>query len=318
MPPTTPKAAPPLLLLLLLLFAHAAGAQNSNNNNNNNNNNTDLIFPPPSSKDAALAEKLLLFIPGAHVATEYSTGPLEAIQEAANLRLWVVAPSIPGDMCINYCTSPEDCGGLEDLAAAAVAKAVAAGFGGSPTADGFVAGHSLGSECASSLAIASASAAAAAEPYAAAVLMGGFAPSSDVGAFPLPVLTLNAELDGGTARPGYVSLSLRSSDAWAVGQSQPLGGAWQLANGPVAILPGLDHSSFCPGYSVPGDVFPPEVSEATSDPLIGAATAAFLHLNTDQPGSVASDALAALQASVQWTRDLLAPLLAAVALEEVS
>ena len=69
---------------------------------------------------------------------------------------------------------------------------------------------------------------------------------------------------------------------------------------------------------MPGDVFPPEVSEATSDPLIGAATAAFLHLNTDQPGSVASDALAALQASVQWTRDLLAPLLAAVALEEVS
>ena len=165
----------------------------------------------------------------------------------------------------------------------ALAQAVAAGFGGSLTDDVVVAGHSLGSQCAANLALASVQAGA---PYAAAVVMGGYVPGSDVAAFPLPVLSLNAELDGGYARPGFISLSLRSSDAWTSEQAQPLDGQWQLSRGPVVILPGLDHSSFCPGYSVPGDVFPAEATEEASDGLIGANVAAFLHLQTDQPTSV--------------------------------
>ena len=175
----------------------------------NNTNNTDLIFSPPASKGAALPEKLLLFIQGAHVATGYYASPLRAIQEAANLRLWAVAPAVPDpEVCIDYCPSPEACDGLQGLVSSALAQAVAAGFGGSLTDDVVVAGHSLGSQCAANLALASVQAGA---PYAAAVVMGGYVPGSNVAAFPLPVLSLNAELDGGYARPGFISLSLRSS-----------------------------------------------------------------------------------------------------------
>lgn len=50
-----------------------------------------------------------------------------------------------------------------------------------------------------------------------------------------------------------------SSDNWAIPHGG-LGGHNQIMNKPVAIIPGIDHSDFCPGFQVPGDVYPSDVT----------------------------------------------------------
>jgi len=54
-----------------------------------------------------------------------------------------------------------------------------------------------------------------------------------------------------------------------------------LTNCPIIIIPGIDHSSFCPGTIVPGDVYPADVSQTDGLSLIGDTIAAFLTLHTD-------------------------------------
>jgi len=54
--------------------------------------NQDLIFPPMEGKDK-LDLKMMIFIPGGKVSTEYYIDTVKAIQEASNLNLWVVVPS---------------------------------------------------------------------------------------------------------------------------------------------------------------------------------------------------------------------------------
>merc|ERR1719199_328212 len=79
---------------------------------------------------------------------------------------------------------------------------------------------------------------------------------------------------------------------------------WQMTNKPVVILPRLDHSSFCPGFQVPGDAFQAEAMAAISETV-----AAFLALHTDPSPATKEGAMAPLaEAKLAWTRDLLAPL----------
>ena len=80
----------------LLSFA-AAGADNSN-----------LVIPPLESK-AALPEKMLVLIPGANVATSYYSDTAAAIQEATDLKLWVVVPEIADKLCISVCPTSGSC-----------------------------------------------------------------------------------------------------------------------------------------------------------------------------------------------------------------
>ena len=47
----------------------------------------------------------------------------------------------------------------------------------------------------------------------------------------------------------------------------------------MVVLPGVDHSDFCPGFAVPGDL-PSEVPQAAASAMIGEAIAAFLSLHT--------------------------------------
>jgi len=80
-----------------------------------------------------------------------------------------------------------------------------------------------------------------------------------------------------------------------------------LKEKPVIVLPGLNHSDFCPGFDVPGDLMA-EVDQATATQTIGLVVAAFLHLVTPSTSaSLTKDALALMKAKVAWTRDLLAP-----------
>lgn len=265
--------------------------------------NVDVVLPPPASKPASLQEALLILVPGGKVPASYYTDTVEAIQNASNLRLWAVVPSIPSMLCIKSCAISQLCT-LRSTISKTLDAARAMGYTGQEYGPNvFVAGHSLGGICADTLVRKYAGSSTA---YAALMSFGSYVEKQDVGGYKTPVFTLSGEIDGGGARPGMTYKSLVSADAAATAKGEPLDGPWALSTKPVAILPGLDHSSFCPGFQVPGDVWPAEVSFAEGSGMIGNVVGAFLALQTKsaQPQKVLDGALATLKKAVQWTREI--------------
>jgi hypothetical protein len=86
---------------------------------------------------------------------------------------------------------------------------------------------------------------------------------------------------------------------------------------PVIILPGMDHSDFCPGFQVPGDVFPSDITNKDdSNALIGKYSSAFIHFHSDQDDEKKDQALVDLRDQSEWTRiKLLKPMIDAISLE---
>ena len=78
--------------------------------------------------------------------------------------------------------------------------------------------------------------------------------------YPTPLLTVGAELDGGLGRPAMIGVRLKGSDGAAANHSAGNSTVFQLTKKPVVILPGLDHSSFCPGFQVATNAPPPSSS----------------------------------------------------------
>lgn len=73
---------------------------------------------------------------------------------------------------------------------------------------------------------------------------------------------------------------------------------------PVVILGGMDHSDFCPGFQVPGDVYPSDITDKTvSNNLIGEFSSAFLHLHTEQSDDTKKASIKTLKDQAQWTRN---------------
>mmetsp|Transcript_15990 Transcript_15990/g.36273 ORF Transcript_15990/g.36273 Transcript_15990/m.36273 type:complete len:375 (-) Transcript_15990:30-1154(-) len=145
--------------------------------------------------------------------------------------------------------------------------------------------------------------------------MGSYVDESgdyDVIHYPKPVFTLNVELDGGLARPGKTStwwhqhLALTSS----------MGEEKALQQKPVVILPGLNHSDFCPGFDVPGDL-PAEVGQDAATATIGEAVAAFLRLHVGSPAA-REDAMKFLREKAAWTKQLMDPYLKAQDMERTA
>ena len=84
--------------------------------------------------------------------TEYYLATAAAIQQASDLNMWVVIPSMPIKRCIILCPSLSVCAPLQDHVTAIIAKATAQGYNGTASApDTFIAGHSLGGICAQRL-----------------------------------------------------------------------------------------------------------------------------------------------------------------------
>eukprot|EP00466_Bigelowiella_natans_P001087 jgi/Bigna1/136172/aug1.32_g10880 len=274
--------------------------------------NQVLIFPPLASKQS-MQEKLLVLIPGANVATEYYSAPALAIQDKAQMKLWVVVPAMPEEKCIIACPTKGFCSILQNIVQKAIKQAIDQGYaGGTAAPDVLMSGHSLGGTCASSLVEAYEK---TAQKYQALVVMGSYVTDQAVEGFSTPVLTLGAELDGGLGRPGNILTSLESSDKAALAEGE-LNSKWQLTNKPVSILPKLDHSSFCPGFRVPGDVYPADTDNATAMTLISHHVASFLHLHTPQPKEIVDDSVSVLEGGMRWTREeLLRPYTEALALE---
>lgn len=116
-------------------------------------------------------------------------------------------------------------------------------------------------------------------------------------------------LVGGLGRPAMIGARLTASDEAA----KTNGTDWQTTKAPVLILPGLDHSSFCPGFSVPGDVFPAEATQEEAMNATGKIVSAFLHLHSGS--SDVSSASQTIQAAMASTREMLAPFTQAYKIE---
>ena len=170
---------------------------------------------------------------------------------------------------------------------AALLQAVLAGF--IPVKQFFLAGHSLGGTCASYYTQ------AFEDKILANILYGTYVTDQNVADWKVPVLTVGAELDGGLGRPGYLLNSIRSSDK-AAKDNGGVNSDWQLMHKPVMILPGMDHSNFCPGFSVPGDVIPSDITDTSvSNKLIGEVSSSFLHFHTTQDIGTKSAALKVIE-----------------------
>jgi len=184
---------------------------------------------------------------------------------------------------------------------------------GKDSEDLWLSGHSLGATCANTLFQAYNS--SIGFPYAGLAVMGGYVDEEgdyDLVRYPVPVLSLNVELDGGLARPGKIStwwhqyLSIRQSAGEDVASTRK----------PVIVLPKLNHSNFCPGFDVQGDL-PAEVSQPAATSLIGETVSAFLSLHW---GSEARRAPARqlLQKQLTWTEKFFTPYLKAQEWERAS
>jgi len=278
--------------------------------------NSNHILKPQPGKTGP--QKLMVLLPGAAVDTDYYVATATAIQKASSVNLWVAIPSMgPPKRCIILCPTLGVCSPLHSVVTSIIGKAKDAGYNGSATApDVFIAGHSLGGICAQRLAIAYPP-----SEYHAAIVMGSYTEAKSgpgsTAEFPIPILTVGAELDGGLGRPAMIDVRLQGSDSAATNKTQnPTGDAsWQLKQKPVVILPHIDHSSFCPGFQVPGDVYPAEATQEEAMRVISTTVSAFLALQTNQPPATQTTALATLSEKLVWTRKLLAPLHEAYAWE---
>jgi len=267
----------------------------------------DIILQPVQ-QDESLPARLLVFIPGALVPTENYRATGQAIQDAATeLRLTVVIPTTFTRKCIIQCPASGFCSLLKGRVDEAVAKA---NFSGTdPQQDTFVAGHSMGSICANNLVT------AYGYKYAGLLAFGGYVDkegASSVAEYPIPVLHLSGELDGGGARPGKLSLFYSQFKAHANEHGQ----AAALALKPVHVLPGVDHSDFCPGFFVTAiKDLKSEVSQQEALESIGRGASAFLHLNSPTSDAAKSAAMTTMQDMLSFTEDMCEPYLRAFEME---
>ena len=107
-----------------------------------------------------------------------------------------------------------------------------------------IAGHSLGGVCANQLMQ------GYSMPYRLIMVFGSYVTESgpyDLTNYPVPVLTLNAQLDGLTS-PGKTTIW------WKQFISMSNSNPNTFLDKPVIVLPLQNHSDFCPGYNVPGDI----------------------------------------------------------------
>lgn len=262
---------------------------------------TPIVLPPVKA-DSSLPKLMVVFIPGGNVPNSNYIDTATAVQKASSTKveLWFVIPAVAGRLCITQCTSVQSCAGLQKDISQALDAAVAHGWVRNTNKSGiFLAGHSLGGVCANTLMQVDSSV------YGGLVTMASYV--DETGPFsllnyPVPVMHLGAELDGLT-RPGKLSLWWRQ---FLELQSKSVDA---LIDKPVIILPGQNHSDFCPGFEVPTDLIG-EVVQETASTNIGGIVAAFLSIQTHR-SSPLSDDVNVIKTRLSFTTDLLTPYITA-------
>lgn len=270
----------------------------------------NYVLPPPASDGPApLATKLLIYMPGAAVPNVNYTQPLTSIQQESQpeVDLWVGVPATFKRKCIITCSSSKTCFPLHDQVNDVIQMAVDAGFKGDIKNDVIIGGHSLGATCANYLTQ------GYPDVYTNGLLLhGGYIDEiSENGSlmnYPSPVMMVGVELDGGLARPGKMAQFFRQH----LMLTAEIGEEEAALKGAVVILPGLDHSDFCPGFAVPGDL-PSEVTTEEANRGIGVTSASWIkYLVTRDASSTAYRNLSAL---FDFTAKFLKPYYSALDLE---
>jgi hypothetical protein len=249
----------------------------------------DLFFPLPSSLSSPLRSELTLLC--------------RAIQNYSSTSLWVT---------IIYCLA-NLCDPLVDLNSrilSAISATQSSGFVGSP-ADIIVSGHSLGGVGARHF--------IDDYPQYAAIAFFGTQYNGDdedltygtlgypldVASFPHPLLALTGELD--LVPFSHAALVYQGMQNNTVSQ--------RLAKATV-VVPSMDHSAFCPGFNVSGDIVN-ELTESQSLAAIGSATGAWIDvLSFDNSTAEYQQAAEQLYQAIQTTEPIITPFLEMRALEE--
>jgi len=266
----------------------------------------DIILKPLSVK-ANVPTKVLIFIPGGNVPNYHYNLTAAAIQNNSEVNLWVVIPAVTKRLCIIECTATFICLPLYNTVNGAISKAEAAGM--PKGVDQHLAGHSLGGTCANYL--------VQAYPkggYKSLMVMGAYVDETgkaNLVDYPIPVATIGAELDGGQARPGKLALWVKQFYNY----SNTSGADFALSTKPVLIIPSIDHSDFCPGFAVPGDL-PSEVDQPTASSAIGQVAGAYLNVRTlpaTHPAVINS--ISVIKKYWDQTQSMTGPILSALSLE---
>lgn len=263
------------------------------------------IVLPPVTLHTSLPKKMLVFIPGGSVPNAHYVETAAAIQQAARqtVELWVVIPAVSKRLCILSCPSSKLrlCSALHKDVKVALDQATEQGWIRTTSKSGvYLAGHSLGGTCANYLFQ------AYQEEFGVLMVMGSYVDKTnhfDLTSYPIPVLTLDAELDAGMARPGRVSIW------WRQYQKMIAKRADTNLDKPVIILQHLNHSNFCPGFDVPGDL-PAEVTQAEATETIGKVLAAFISIQSRRQSPRAED-VATINSKLSWTKELINPYITA-------
>lgn len=264
---------------------------------------SSIVLPPVNTK-SSLPKKMLVFIPGGAVPNTRYIETVVAIQQAAKLtvELWVVIPAVFQRLCIITCQFPTSLGCviLHKDVTGALDQAVAKGWVRNKDKSGlYIAGHSLGGTCAHYLSQ------VYPNEFGALMVMGSYVDKTgpfDLTSYPIPVMTLNGELDAGTARPGKTSiwwrqyLNMTGEIGWSTNTS---------LDKPVIILQHLNHSDFCPGFDVPGDL-PAEITQAEATKTIGNVLAAYISIQSTRQSPRTED-IATIKSKLSWTMEFLNP-----------
>ena len=133
--------------------------------------------------------------------------------------------------------------------------------------------------------------------------------------YPIPVLHLAGKVDGDGARLGKLVYYHNRSKAFGAVCGQEIA----LQTKPVLVLPGMDHSDFCPGFFVTAikDIHS-EVTQSVAMSTIGQGVSAFLHLNLTTDDTLQSDAKATMSRRLQFTSSLLEPRSTVLVMEQGS
>jgi len=282
----------------LTLFASLFGAALSQEQ-------PDSLFVIPPRNTTAENPKLLVFVPGGLVPNENYRATVEAIQAEVDFPLYAAVLGFASRLCITDGAQSIETG---------INRAfdIARGFGytGDRQEDMFLMGHSLGVTCALTYL----------QTYPDALKLGGYLPMAgfinesgpfDLTNFPVPVMLAAGENNGGPSRPSRNSHWFRQFLAL-----QEAGDADEvLARKPMLVFPDINHSDFCPGFFVRRDL-PSSTDPETATKIIAESVGAFLTLNAgQQPAADRTRALETMKKALEFTHEIMDPMLVALELE---
>ncbi|XP_072028148.1 uncharacterized protein [Amphiura filiformis] len=244
------------------------------------------VLPPITDVGSEVA---LITAPGAYIAGEAYESLCLAIQKASSLKLWVgLTAGYRGDLA--------DPVSLEEAIYLAISDLQAAGM--SKTAPIFVAGHSLGGTFSQTI--------VAADPqmFAGVLLWASYlaGQTSDMGAFPTPVMHVSGDIDGLTrmtriGRAYRELLNLMTTDPEAEFTKS------------VVLVSGVNHGQFASGEMPPEVVENDILSDLTQADAQGAiADASVMWMEANMGDTAARDRL---QKAVSKTNDTFYPLFVA-------